>query len=52
LQTAKTYVENYLSREMDAFIKRGIGLEEDELNLYDMVLIYKYSLDGYEALNL
>lgn len=36
---------------MDTFIKRGIGLEEDGLSIYDKVLIYKYSLDGYEALN-
>lgn len=51
LQTVKTYVENCLGREKDAFIRRGIGLEEDGLTIYDKVLIYKYSLDGYEALN-
>lgn len=51
MQAAKTYVENYLSHEKEAFIRRGIGLEEDGLTIYDKVLIYKYSLDGYEALN-
>ena len=51
MQDAKTYVENYLRRELDEFVQRGIGLEETALTLFDKVLIYKYSLDGYEVLN-
>jgi hypothetical protein len=51
LQDAKTYVENYLQRELEEFVRRGVGLDETELTLYDKVLIYKYSLDGYEPLN-
>ena len=47
----KAYVENYLRRELDDFQKKGLGKNLPELNLWEMVLVYKYSLDGYEGLN-
>lgn len=51
LNELRTYVENYLGKELSEFQKKGLGKSILELELWEKVLIYKYSLDGYLGLN-
>lgn len=51
MNDARTYVENYLGRLLLDFQRKGLGQSVTELNVWEKVLIYKYSLDGYESLN-
>ena len=51
MNDARAYVENYLSSLLKDYIRRGLGKDEQRLSVWEQVLIYKYSLDGYESLN-
>ncbi|MEK7255024.1 MAG: hypothetical protein AAB316_09785 [Bacteroidota bacterium] len=51
MNDAETYVENYLRSLLPDFQRKGLGQSVTELNVWEKVLIYKYSLDGYESLN-
>ncbi len=44
-------MENYLASELLDFQHKGLGEAVTELSVWEKVLIYSYSLDGYEGLN-
>ncbi len=51
MEEIKTYVEDYLKSELVAFQKSKLGYTITELSDYEKVLIWKYTIDGYESLN-
>lgn len=49
--TDEVYVKTYLASELGEVILRGDTSHVPALSVYEQVLIYKYSIDGYLKLN-